>query len=67
MPRSGDAAAYRRSGGQAWRGLDERGRRVDLQGAMLTREKFSAAACLPAVREGLRSVVGDEWATQWKL
>jgi glycosyltransferase involved in cell wall biosynthesis len=45
----------------------ERGRCVDLQGAMLTREKFSAAACLPAVREGLRSVVGDEWATQWKL
>lgn len=45
----------------------EQGARVDLEGALTTRENFSEQACLPAAREGLRRVLDEEWVEKWNL
>lgn len=45
----------------------EQGRRVDLEGALVTREDFSLEACLPAVKEGLCRLLDEEWVAKWKL
>jgi glycosyltransferase involved in cell wall biosynthesis len=45
----------------------EQGRRVDVEGAAVTREVFSPEVCVPAVREGLRALLDEEWAAKWNL